>query len=84
MAFRTEEGACVPAVTAEQMREVDRITVEEFGLDILLMKENAVRSLAENVLDILDDERGEVAVLDSHIDLGGDRKDTFDESKTIK
>jgi hypothetical protein len=25
----------VPAVTAEQMRQVDRIAVEEFGLDML-------------------------------------------------
>jgi len=37
MPFRTEDGIEVPAVTAEQMREVDRIAVEEFGLDILQM-----------------------------------------------
>jgi len=74
----------VPAVTAEQMREVDHVSVEEFGLGILQMMENASRSLAENVLDILDDVRGEVAVLNSHIDVGGDREDTFDESKTVK
>ena len=30
--FRTKEGIRVPAVTSEQMREVDRIAVEEFGL----------------------------------------------------
>jgi hypothetical protein len=34
--FWTKEGIPVPAVTAEQMREVDRITVEEFGLGILV------------------------------------------------
>ncbi len=51
---------------AGQMREVDRIAVEEFGLDML-------RGTRE-----------EIAVLGSHIDLGGDRKDTFDESKTAK
>jgi NAD(P)H-hydrate epimerase len=39
--FRTEDGIIVPAVTAEQMREVDRIAVEEFGLGILQMMENA-------------------------------------------
>ena len=39
--FQTREGVCVPAVTAEQMREVDRIAVEEFGLGILQMMENA-------------------------------------------
>ena len=63
MPFWTEEGVCVPAVTTEQMREVDRIAVEKFGLTILQMMENAGRSLAENILDMLDDERGEVAIL---------------------
>lgn len=61
--FRTEDGIVVPAVTAEQMREVDRIAVEEFGLGILQMMENAGRNLAENVLDMLDEARSEVAVL---------------------
>jgi NAD(P)H-hydrate epimerase len=61
--FRTEDGLVVPAVTAEQMREVDRIAVEEFGLGILQMMENAGRNLAENVLDMLDGARSEVAVL---------------------
>ena len=32
--LRTEDSIIVPAVTAEQMREVDRIVVEEFGLGI--------------------------------------------------
>jgi len=44
--FRTEDGVVVPAVAAEQVREVDRIAVEEFGLGILQM-ENAGRNLAE-------------------------------------
>jgi len=61
--FRTEDGIVVPAVTADQMREVDRIAVEEFGLGILQMMENAGRNLAENVLDMLDGDRGEVAIL---------------------
>jgi len=63
MFFRTEDGIVVPAVTAEQMREVDRIAVEEFGLGILQMMENAGRNLAENVIDMLDSARGEVTVL---------------------
>lgn len=37
----------VPAVTAAQMREVDRIAVEDFGISILQMMENAGRALAE-------------------------------------
>jgi NAD(P)H-hydrate epimerase len=61
--FVTEDGAVVPAVTAEQMREVDRIAVEEFGLGILQMMENAGRNLAENVLAMLGGARGEITVL---------------------
>jgi len=37
----------VPAVTAAQMREVDRIVVEDFGISLLQMMENAGRALAE-------------------------------------
>ncbi len=61
--FQTKEGVWVPAVTAEQMREVDRIAMEEFGLGILQMMENAGRNLAENVMDMLGGARGEVTVL---------------------
>jgi NAD(P)H-hydrate epimerase len=61
--FRTEEGILVPAVTAEQMREVDRIAVEVFNLGILQMMENAGRNLAQNVLAMLGMVKGEVAVL---------------------
>jgi NAD(P)H-hydrate epimerase len=69
--FRTEDDIVVSAVTADQMREVDRIAVEEFGLGILQMMENAGRDLALNVMDMLDrakasperGRRGEVTVL---------------------
>ncbi len=63
MEFRTEDGVIVPAISAAQMREVDRIAVEEFGLGILQMMENAGRNLAQNVQDMLDGTRGEVAIL---------------------
>jgi NAD(P)H-hydrate epimerase len=63
MEFRTEEGVIAPAITAAQMREVDRIAVQEFGLTILQMMENAGRNLAQNVHDMLDGARGEVAIL---------------------
>jgi NAD(P)H-hydrate epimerase len=43
----------VPAVRAEEMRQVDCLAVEEFGMGLLEMMENAGRSLAENVLDML-------------------------------
>ena len=37
----------VPAITTDQMREVDRLMVETFGISLLQMMENAGRSLAE-------------------------------------
>jgi NAD(P)H-hydrate epimerase len=43
----------VPAVTAEQMREIDRIAVEDFGLGILQMMENAGRNMAGHVIAML-------------------------------
>lgn len=61
--FWTPDGTIVPAVTADQMREVDRIAVDEFGLGLLQMMENAGRNLAQNVLDLLAGARGEVTVL---------------------
>jgi NAD(P)H-hydrate epimerase len=61
--FWTSEGMPIPAVTAEQMREVDRIAVEDFGLGILQMMENAGRNLAANVMDMLAGMEGEVTVL---------------------
>ena len=61
--FRTEKGVPVPAITADQMQEVDRIAVEDYGLGILQMMENAGRNLAANVIDMLGKTRGEVTVL---------------------
>jgi len=39
-------GAGVPAISVDQMREVDRLMVDEFGVTLLQMMENAGRSLA--------------------------------------
>jgi NAD(P)H-hydrate epimerase len=61
--FWTEQGVPVPAVTTDQMREVDRIAVEDSGLGILQMMENAGRNLAANVISMLGKARGEVTVL---------------------
>lgn len=44
---RAMRGAEVPCVTAEQMREVDRIVVEDLHLVLLQMMENAGRHLAD-------------------------------------
>ena len=51
--FVTDAGIQVPAVTAEQMREVDRFAIEEVGPNLYQMMENAGRSLALTVLDTM-------------------------------
>jgi len=58
--FRTPDGREVPAVTAAGMREVDRVAVEEFGLALLSMMENAGRALAAHARQLAD---GSVTVL---------------------
>ena len=52
-AFQTVDGIVVPAVTAPQMREVDRVAVEETGPNLFQMMENAGRSLAETAIEML-------------------------------
>ena len=43
--FLTTGGLEVPAVTTEQMREIDRIAMEETGPNLFQMMENAGRCL---------------------------------------
>lgn len=52
-AFVTDTGVLVPAITTEQMREVDRVAVEELGPNLFQMMENAGRGLARTVLAAL-------------------------------
>ena len=63
VSFRTDDGVELPAVTGGEMREVDRVAVDEFGLGVLQMMENAgaaaeqFRVLAESgVRPVLDDD----------------------------
>jgi NAD(P)H-hydrate epimerase len=51
--FKTEEGIEVPAVSTEQMIEIDRIAMEETGPNLFQMMENAGRSLAELTIKTL-------------------------------
>ena len=51
--FVTESGIEVPAVTTDQMREIDRVAIEEVGPNLYQMMENAGRNLALMVLDRL-------------------------------
>ncbi|MFW6204197.1 MAG: NAD(P)H-hydrate epimerase [Actinomycetota bacterium] len=40
-------GPVLPALTADQMREIDRIMIDELHIDLIQMMENAGRSLAD-------------------------------------
>ena len=54
-AFRTPAGLLVPAITTEQMREVDRVAVQEVGPNLYQMMENAGRNLASLCVELLGD-----------------------------
>jgi NAD(P)H-hydrate epimerase len=48
--FVTESGIPVPAVTADQMRTIDRIAMEDTGPNLFQMMENAGRNLALQII----------------------------------
>lgn len=51
--FFTNDGMAVPAVTADQMREVDRIAIEQQTPSLVQMMENAGRNLALTAIEQL-------------------------------
>lgn len=63
--FFTPSGLEVPAVTEAQMRELDRVAMEETGPNLLQMMENAGRNTALFALEVLGDtwSRATVVVL---------------------
>lgn len=61
--FVTEGGTVLPALTELQMREVDRIAMEDFGLGVLQMMENAGRNLALHAIENVDDPSAEIVIL---------------------
>lgn len=50
--FPTIELDALPAVTADQMREVDRLMIEELGIDLPRMMENAGANLASLAIQV--------------------------------
>jgi NAD(P)H-hydrate epimerase len=50
--FRTINGLTIPGVTENQMREVDRIAIEETGPNLFQMMENAGRNLALQAIEM--------------------------------
>lgn len=61
--FETASGVSIPAVNEDEMREVDRIAVEEYQLGILQMMENAGRNLASHAMEWLEDPRASITIL---------------------
>lgn len=61
--FSSISGDKIPGLTEEQMREVDRIAVEDFNLGILQMMENAGRNLALLAIEMLESNIGEISIL---------------------
>ena len=61
--FVTEAGHRLPALTEDQMREVDRIAMEDFGLGVLQMMENAGRNLALHAIENVNDPDAEIVIL---------------------
>lgn len=63
MTFTIEGGDQLPALSEEQMREVDRIAMEDFGLGVLQMMENAGRNLALHAIENVEGLDGEIVIL---------------------
>jgi NAD(P)H-hydrate epimerase len=53
-AFPAVDAGAVPWLSVKQMREVDRIMVEELGISLVRMMENAGRNLAQVARELLD------------------------------
>ncbi len=61
--YQTDSGIVVPAVTAAQMREIDRIAIQETGPNLFQMMENAGRNLAEFSIERLGDSWREESIV---------------------
>ncbi len=61
--FFGENGKGIPSVTEDEMREVDRIAVQDFQLSVLQMMENAGRNLASHVIDAFGGAAGIITIL---------------------
>ena len=61
----------IPSVTVEQMREIDRLMVEEFGITLPQMMENAGRILAELTIELFAPDRATILVGKGHNGGGG-------------
>jgi len=62
VSFVTTRGVPVPAVTAAEMADVDRVAVDDVGLPLLSMMENAGRNLARASQAVVGDRQGSAVV----------------------
>ena len=63
MPFITPNEKIAPSVNTDQMREIDRIAEEVYGLGVLQMMENAGRNLAQVVMEQLSNPADAVTIL---------------------
>lgn len=61
----------IPLITTQQMREVDRLMTEKYGIQLLQLMENAGRNLAELVRKLLGN-----SVQDKHVIVARERETT--------
>lgn len=61
--FLTENGEKIPAITTDQMREVDRVAMEETGPNLFQMMENAGRNLAELTFEKIGANRSDAKII---------------------
>lgn len=59
-------------VTAEEMREIDRRTIEEVGIPGVVLMENAGSQVARKIKEVIGDKRANIIVLSGHGNNGGD------------
>lgn len=71
--FFTATGKEVPAITADEMREVDRIATQETGPNLYQMMENAGRNLALLAIELLGEnwQKAKIVVLAGSSGNGG-------------
>ena len=58
--FQNKDGVAITPVTARQMCEIDRVAMDDFGLGIRQLMENAGRSLALLAMNMLIDHQRRV------------------------
>lgn len=71
--FVTDTGIEVPSVSSAQMKEIDRIAMEETGPNLYQMMENAGRNVAKLTLDVLGKrwEKADICILAGYGGNGG-------------